>query len=57
MAVIKKLRRAKKEAASAEKPSVVKTHLRKMIIMPEMISSIVGMCQDLSPLVAQCCLL
>lgn len=30
------------EAVSGEKPDVVKTHLRDMIIVPEMIGSVVG---------------
>ncbi|XP_076336337.1 ribosomal protein S15 [Tachypleus tridentatus] len=42
MALIKKLRKAKKEADPLEKPEVVKTHLRDMIIVPEMVGSIVG---------------
>merc|ERR1711894_322218 len=42
MALIKRLRKAKKEAAQFEKPEVVKTHLRNMIIVPEMIGSMVG---------------
>lgn len=42
MALINKLRKAKKEAALGQKPAVVKTHLRNMIIMPEMIGSVVG---------------
>ncbi|KAI7882467.1 40S ribosomal protein S15 [Lichtheimia hyalospora FSU 10163] len=42
MGLIKKLRKAKKEAAADEKPAVVKTHLRDMIIVPEMIGSVVG---------------
>jgi len=42
MALIKKLRRAKREAAQYEKPDVVKTHLRNMTIVPEMIGSMVG---------------
>ncbi len=42
LALIKKLRKAKKEAAPMEKPAVVKTHLRNMIIVPEMIGSVVG---------------
>ncbi|KAF9167318.1 ribosomal protein S15 [Actinomortierella ambigua] len=42
MGLIKKLRQAKKEAAPMEKPAVVKTHLRNMIIVPEMIGSVVG---------------
>ena len=42
LGLIKKLRKAKKEAPPNEKPSVVKTHLRNMIIVPEMIGSVVG---------------
>ncbi|KAI7843419.1 hypothetical protein COHA_002897 [Chlorella ohadii] len=42
LALIKKLRKAKKEAASGEKPDAVRTHLRNMIIIPEMIGSVVG---------------
>lgn len=42
MGLIKKLRKAKKEALPNEKPPVVKTHLRDMIIVPEMIGSVVG---------------
>ncbi|KAL6989821.1 Small ribosomal subunit protein uS19x [Sarracenia purpurea var. burkii] len=42
MALIKKLRKAKLEAPSGEKPDPVKTHLRNMIIVPEMIGSIIG---------------
>merc|ERR1712071_580374 len=41
-ALLMKLRKAKKEAPPMEKPEVVKTHLRNMIIKPEMIGSIVG---------------
>lgn len=39
---MRRLRKAKKEAAPMEKPEVVKTHLRNMIILPEMIGSMVG---------------
>ena len=42
MALIKKLRKKKKEAPPNEKPDVVKTHLRDMIIVPEMTGSVVG---------------
>ena len=42
MGLIKKLRKAKKEAPPNEKPAVVKTHLRDMVIVPEMIGSVVG---------------
>merc|ERR1712018_1109805 len=42
MALIKKLRKKKKEAPVNEKPDVVKTQLRDMVIVPEMTGSIVG---------------
>jgi small subunit ribosomal protein S15e len=42
MALIKRLRKAKKNAPAMEKPECVKTHLRDMVIVPEMIGSIVG---------------
>ncbi|KAK3704419.1 ribosomal protein S15 [Vermiconidia calcicola] len=42
MGLIKKLRKAKQEAKPNEKPDLVKTHLRNMIIVPEMIGSVVG---------------
>ena len=42
MGLIKKLRKAKKEAEPGEKPATVKTHLRDMIIVPEMIGSVCG---------------
>merc|ERR1711924_42863 len=42
MALINKLRKAKKECGQYEKPECVKTHLRNMIIVPEMIGSVVG---------------
>ncbi|KAL1453701.1 hypothetical protein WDU94_010020 [Cyamophila willieti] len=42
MALVKKLRKAKKDAPPNEKPEVVKTHLRNMIIVPEMVGSVVG---------------
>lgn len=42
MALIQKLRKAKKDAPPLEKPAIVKTHLRDMIIVPEMVGSIVG---------------
>lgn len=42
MALVKKLRKAKKETTPGEKPEVVKTHLRNMIIVPEMVGSVVG---------------
>ncbi|XP_039039743.1 40S ribosomal protein S15-like [Hibiscus syriacus] len=42
MALIRKLQKAKREAPAGEKPEQVRTHLRNMIIVPEMIGSIVG---------------
>ncbi|XP_045826078.1 uncharacterized protein LOC123918140 isoform X2 [Trifolium pratense] len=42
MALVKKLRKAKREAPAGEKPEPVRTHLRNMIIVPEMIGSIIG---------------
>merc|ERR1711868_132399 len=42
MTFLKKLRIVKKNTAPMEKPDVVKTHLRNMIILPEMVGSIVG---------------
>ena len=42
MGLIKKLRKAKQEAKPNEKPDLVKTHLRDMIVVPEMIGSVVG---------------
>merc|ERR1712080_484064 len=38
----KQLRKAKQEAKPNEKPDLVKTHLRDMIVVPEMIGSVVG---------------
>jgi len=42
MALMKKLRKAKKDCGPYDKPDVVKTHLRDMLIMPEMIGSVIG---------------
>jgi len=42
LSLIKKLRKAKKEANVGEKPEAVRTHLRNMIIVPEMIGGVVG---------------
>ncbi|XP_039271888.1 small ribosomal subunit protein uS19 [Styela clava] len=41
-ALLKRLRKAKKEAPPLEKPDVVKTHLRNMVVEPEMVGSVVG---------------
>ncbi|SCU90879.1 LADA_0F06898g1_1 [Lachancea dasiensis] len=40
--LMKKLRAAKLATPEGERPSVVKTHLRNMIVVPEMIGSVVG---------------
>merc|ERR1739848_746186 len=42
--LLKRLRAAKKncDTAAGEKPECIKTHLRNMIILPEMIGSVVG---------------
>ena len=42
MALMKKLRKAKKDVKVGEKPPAVKTHLRDMIVMPEMVGSVVA---------------
>ena len=42
MALIKRLRKAKREAKPCQRPRGIKTHLRNMIIVPEMIGSVVG---------------
>lgn len=42
MHLIRRMRKAKQAAVEGEKPPVVKTHLRNMIILPEMVSSMLG---------------
>ncbi|EGW31600.1 40S ribosomal protein S15 [Spathaspora passalidarum NRRL Y-27907] len=42
MGLIKKLRIARANTQPNEKPATVKTHLRNMVIVPEMIGSVVG---------------
>ena len=42
ISLIRKLRKAKKNLAFDEKPSVISTHLRNMLIVPEMVGSIVA---------------
>merc|ERR1712189_58757 len=42
MALIKELRKKKRECPANEKPDVVKTHLRNMVIVPEMIGHYLG---------------
>ena len=41
-ALLKKVIDAKKNAPELEKPAVVKTHLRDMIVLPEMVGGVVG---------------
>lgn len=42
MGLIRKLRAAKANTEENEKPAPVKTHLRDMIVVPEMIGSVIG---------------
>ncbi|VDN25574.1 unnamed protein product [Gongylonema pulchrum] len=42
LSLLNRLRKAKKEAGMHEKPAVIKTHLRDMIVLPEMVGSVVG---------------
>ena len=42
LTLLKRLRRAKKEAGPLDKPEVVKTHLRNMLVLPEMVGSVIG---------------
>ena len=42
MGLIRRLRKAKKAAVGEEKPQTIKTHLRNMIIVPEMVANVVG---------------
>uniref|UniRef100_A0A7S2TZN3 40S ribosomal protein S15 n=1 Tax=Lotharella oceanica TaxID=641309 RepID=A0A7S2TZN3_9EUKA len=39
---LQRLIKAKKKAAPGTKPEIIKTHLRNMIIRPEMVASLVG---------------
>jgi len=48
MNLLRKLRTAKKAAPEGEKPKVIKTHHRNMIILPEMVASIVGVYNGLN---------
>ncbi|CAM9515053.1 unnamed protein product [Heterosigma akashiwo] len=41
-AFLKRLRKAKKAAPEGERPEPVKTHLRDMLVLPEMIGSMLG---------------
>lgn len=40
--LLKKLKNAKKKVVPPEKPEPVKTHLRNMPVLPEMVGSIIG---------------
>ncbi|KAJ1372609.1 ribosomal protein S15 [Parelaphostrongylus tenuis] len=40
--LISRLQKAKKAANVLEKPATVKTHLRDMVILPEMVGSVIG---------------
>eukprot|EP00823_Brevimastigomonas_motovehiculus_P003517 TRINITY_DN215_c0_g1_i1.p1 TRINITY_DN215_c0_g1~~TRINITY_DN215_c0_g1_i1.p1 ORF type:complete len:202 (+),score=67.91 TRINITY_DN215_c0_g1_i1:661-1266(+) len=41
--LMRRLRKAKRDAArSGDKPKVIKTHLRNMVIIPEMVGSVIG---------------
>jgi len=42
VALLKRLRKAKKEATVLEKPACIKTHLRDMMVLPEMVGAVVG---------------
>lgn len=42
LSLVKKLRKAKKLAKVGEKPPAVRTHLRDMIVLPEMVGSVVA---------------
>ncbi|CAM0954692.1 unnamed protein product [Alopecurus aequalis] len=42
LALMMRLRKAKREASAGEKPKTVKTHLRNIIIVPEMIGSMIA---------------
>jgi len=41
-ALLTRLRKAKKAASVLEKPATIKTHLRDMIVLPEMVGSMIG---------------
>ena len=40
--LLKRLREAKKDVKVGEKPATVKTHLRDVVVTPEMVGSVVG---------------
>lgn len=42
LGLLKRLRKAKKDVPLGEKPPVVKTHLRNVVVVPQMIGSVVG---------------
>ncbi|KAJ1612083.1 40S ribosomal protein S15 [Cryptosporidium canis] len=47
-AFIAKLRKSKAECPMGEKPVAVRTHLRNMVILPEMVGSVAGVYNDTS---------
>ncbi|OAF66996.1 hypothetical protein A3Q56_05277 [Intoshia linei] len=40
--LLKKLNKAKSKATGLDKPEMVRTHLRDMVILPEMVGSVIG---------------
>lgn len=42
MTLLKKLRKSKREAGPLDRPETVRTHLRNMVVIPEMVGSVVG---------------
>jgi small subunit ribosomal protein S15e len=42
ISLLRRLRKAKKNAPLNDKPAVIKTHLRDMLIVPEMVGSVIG---------------
>lgn len=46
--LLKRLRKAKKDAPEMEKPETIKTHMRNQIILPEMVASVVGVYNGLN---------
>lgn len=40
--LLKRLRKAKEEAAVLDKPKMIRTHLRDAVVLPEMVGSMVG---------------
>lgn len=46
--LLKRLRKAKKDAPELEKPETIKTHMRDQIILPEMVASVIGVYNGLN---------